>query len=210
MLDSNGRPRLNSDKALEVAEYLKSLQHPERFLYVNSDYMSMPLSSKLIACFIYSSSSLPYNETGSEGKFEYVTAPIPGVDDEEARYLMQGTNIGMFANKPDDVKAAAWKLIKFLTRPDNAAYFVTRSGYMPYRYSMLEEPELKNYMAANRNYAMASELVLADKGVQEPKVRAWEGVRIDIDIMVDQLLSRPDSDPRKLLDDLQRKAEQKL
>lgn len=210
LLDANGRPRLNSDKALEVAQYLKNLQYPDKHLYVNSDYMSQPLASRLIACFIYSSSSLPFNETGAEGKFDYVTAPIPGVEGEEARYLMQGTNIGMFANKPDHVKAAAWKLIKYLTRPDNAAYFVTRSGYMPYRYSMLEEPELKHYMASNPNYAMACQLVLADKGVQEPKVRAWEGVRLDIDNMVDQLLSRPDSDPRKLLDDLQRKAEQKL
>lgn len=210
LVSANGTPQFNSPQALEVMQYLKNLQFPEKNLYVNSDYMSVPFANSLIGMFIYSSSSLPYNTSGAAGKFDYQTVPIPGIAGVEPRYLMQGTSIAIYANKPESERKAAWKLVKFLISPENAAYFVTRSGYMPYRYSMLDEPELKKHMAENANYAAASRLALSDKGKQEPKMSAWEGVRMDIDTMVDQLLSRPDSDPAALLAELQTKAESKL
>lgn len=206
----DGRPRLNSPEALQALTLLKSLQFPDKLLYVNTDYMSMPFSNQMIASFIYSSASLPYNESGSKGKFDYKAAPIPGVAGKTPRYLMQGANIAMFSNKTKEEKAAAWKLVKFLTSPDNAAFFIMRSGYMPYRYSMLEQPDIKRYMAEHPDFALASHLVLTDQGVQEPKVRQWEGVRGAIDQVVDQALSRPDSDPKALLDKLQAEAEKRM
>ncbi len=95
-------------------QYLKSLQFPEKNLYVNTDYMSVPFANQLIGMFIYSSSSLPYNMSGVAGKFDYQAAPIPKVAGAEPRYLMQGTNIAIYANKPEAERKAAWKLIKFL------------------------------------------------------------------------------------------------
>ncbi len=207
LVSADGAPRFDSPQALEVMQYLKSLQYPEKNLYVNSDYMSVPFANQLIGMFIYSSASLPYNAAGAAGKFDYQAAPIPGA---EPRYLMQGTNIAIFANKPEAERDAAWKLVKFLTSPENAAYFVTRSGYLPYRYSMLEQPELIKHMAEHADYAVATGLVLSDKGKQEPKMRAWEGIRMEMDTMVDQLLSHADSDPAALLAELQKKAAAKL
>jgi len=211
LVDSAGQPHLNSPEAVAALQWLRELQYPDKCLYVNTDYMSVPFSSKLIASFIYSSASLPYNQEASQkGGFEYQAVPIPGVAGKTPRYLMQGTNIAMFANKSKEEKSAAWKVIRFLTSPENGAYFCARSGYMPYRYSMLEQAELKSYMAAHADYATAARLVLSDQGVQEPKVRAWEGIRQEIDKVVDQALSRPDADPVALLNDLQKQAEKRL
>jgi ABC-type glycerol-3-phosphate transport system substrate-binding protein len=210
LVSADDRPQFDSPEALASLQLLKSLQHPEKFLYVNTDYMSVPFGNKLIGMFIYSSASLPYNKSAAEGKFNYKAAPVPALDGVEARYLMQGTNIAIYANKPEGERQAAWKLVKFLTSPASAAFFVTKSGYMPYRYSMLEEPALKKHMAEDPNYAMAAQLVLTDKGKQEPKMRQWEGVRQDIDSMVDQLFSHTNSDPAALLAELQKKAEAKL
>jgi multiple sugar transport system substrate-binding protein len=209
-LDENGRPTLNSPQALQALNFLKSLQYPEKNLYVNSDYMSVPFASKLIASFIYSSASLPYNQKGAEGKFQYVAAPVPGVDGATPRYLLQGTNIGMFANKSVKEREAGWKLIRFLTTAESATYFCTRSGYMPYRYSMLEQPDMKEYLAANPAYATGARLIMSDQGLQEPKSRAWEGIRAEMDKVVDKTLARPDSDPKALLDALQAQAAEKL
>lgn len=208
--DEAGKPTLNSPQALAALELLKALQYPDRYLYVSPDYMSIPFSSRLIASFIYSSASLPYNAQAARGKFTYVAAPVPAVEGATPRYLLQGTNIAMFANKSEQERAAAWKLIRFLTMPANAAYFCSRSGYMPYRYSILQQPEFQKYLAENPAYALGARLVLEDKGMQEPKVRAWEGIRTEIDTVVDKTLARPDSNPRALLDELQRKAEQKM
>ncbi len=210
LVSADGVPQFDSPQALQVLRYLKGLQYPEKNLYVNMDYMSVPFANQLIGTFIYSSSSLPYNTSGAAGKFDYKAAPIPGTPGAEPRYLMQGTNIAIFANKPEEERKAAWKLVKFLTSPDNATYFVTHSGYMPYRYSMLNQPELKKHLNEHPDYAVASELVLTDKGKQEPKMREWEGIRTEIDTMVDQLLSRPDSDPAALLAELQKSAKAKL
>lgn len=209
-MGADGKPALNSPVALEVAQTLKNLQYPDKNLYIAMDYMSVPFANQMIGMYIYSSASLPYNQTGAKGKFNYQAAPIPGKDGTAPGYLMQGTNIAIYANKTDAERNAAWKLVKYLTSPGNGAYFVTRSGYMPYRYSMLNEPEFKTYMEQNPDYAMAAQLVLTDKGIQEPKVKAWEGIRTEIDKAVDQLLSRPDSNPKALLDALQSKAEEKL
>lgn len=210
LVDSQGRPTLNAPEAVDALTWLKGMQYPEKNLYVNSDYMSIPFSSKLISMFVYSSASLPYNENAAEGKFEYAAVPVPGIDGEAPRYLLQGTNIGMFANKPKAERDAAWKLIRFLTQPENGAYFCSRSGYMPYRYSMLDEPELSSFMETHAAYATGARLVLTDQGVQEPKQRAWEGIRTEIDKVVDSALARADSDPKALLDELQRKAEAKM
>ncbi len=209
-LDTNNRPVLNSPEALNALNFLRSLQHPDPFLYVNTDYMSIPFSNSLITSFIYSSASLPYNEEGSRDKFEYKTAPVPGVDGQEARYLLQGTNIGIFSPKSPEEREAGWKLIRFLTTAENGAYFCSRSGYMPYRYSMIEQPELKSFMERNPNYALGARLVLEDKGIQEPRHRGWEGIRLEYDRIVDLVLSRPDTDPKALLDALQQQAEQRM
>lgn len=210
LLDEAGKPVLNSPQALDVMNFLKGLQFPEKHLLVSMDYMSVALGNKLIAMYIYSSASLPYNKQQSEGKFAYAAAPIPGIAGAEPRYLMQGTNIGIFANRPEKERKAAWELIKFLIQPDHAATFLTRSGYMPYRYSLLQQPLMQKHMAENPDYALGANLVLTDKGTQEPKRKEWEGVRSEIDKAVDQLLSRPDSNPQALLDELQKKAEQRL
>jgi len=210
LVAADGTPKLNSPTALEVMQYLKNLQYPEKNLYVTMDYMNVPFANRQIGMFIYSTASLPYNKSNVGDKFDYRAAAVPGAAGVESRYLMQGTNIAIYANRPEKERQAAWKLLKFLTTPENGAYFVTRSGYMPYRYSMLEQPEMKKHMAEDEKYALGANLVLTDKGQQEPKVRNWEGIRTEIDTAVDQLLSRPDSNPKALLDALQAKAEEKL
>ncbi len=208
-LDESGKPTFNSPEALAALSLLRGLQYPEKHLYVNPDYMSNPFGNQLIAMYSYSSASFPYNKKLSAGKFRYDAAPVPSAEGAQGRYLMQGTNLGIFANRPEAERRNAWKLIKFLTTAKNSAFFATRSGYMPIRYSVLQQPEMQKYLAENPDYAVASSLVLSDKGLQEPKLAVWEGLRNDLDSMVDQVLSRG-TDPQAALNEMQSKAEAKL
>jgi multiple sugar transport system substrate-binding protein len=209
IMDEQGNPKFDSPEAIETLTMLRDLQYPEKHLYVNPDYMSTPFGNQQIAMYSYSSASFPYNKKLSAGKFNYQAAPIPGVDGKDVRYLMQGTNIGIFANKSEAERRAAWKFLKFLTTAKNSAVFASRAGYMPIRYSELKEPVMQEYMAQNADYALASSLVLADKGIQEPKVAIWEGLRNDIDSVVDNVLSKG-VDPKQALTELQKRALEKV
>lgn len=209
IMDEAGNPRFDSPEAIDTLSMLRDLQYPEKNLYVNPDYMSTPFGNQQIAMYSYSSASFPYNKKLSAGKFNYQAAAIPGVEGKEVRYLMQGTNLGIFANRPEAERRAAWKFLKFLTTARNSAVFASRAGYMPIRYSELKEPVMQEYIANNPDYSLASSLVLSDKGVQEPKLAIWEGLRSDIDSVVDKVLSRG-ADPKQALTELQKKAVEKL
>jgi multiple sugar transport system substrate-binding protein len=187
--DKDGKFTINTPEAQAVLTMMRELQYPKKHLYVSTDYMDAPFGNQQIASYIYSSASFPYNARSVGDRFKWDVAPIPGVHGKEPRYLMQGTNIGIFKNRPEAERKAAWKLLKFLTNTKNSVYWETRTGYMPIRYSVLQEPEMQQYMKDNPRYATASGLVLSGKGKQEPKMAVWEGIRQDLDAMVNRVLS---------------------
>ena len=80
---------------------------------------------------------------------------------------------------------------------------------MPIRYSILKEPVMQQHLAQNPDYAVAANLVLKDKGRQEPRFAAWEGVRAELDSVVDQVLSKG-ADPKQALEDLQKRVDERL
>lgn len=207
--DEAGNPVFDNPKAVEILNLLKGLTRPSRSLYINVDYMSTPFANQQIASYIYSSASFPYNEKGAAGKFRYEVAPIPAGEGGETRYLMQGMNLGVFRNRPEAERQAAMRLVRFLTDAENAVTWATRTGYMPIRYSMLRNPQMRRYMDAHPHYALASSLVQADKGKQEPKLAAWIGIRTELGTVVDRVLNRG-ADPQKELTALKQKVAERL
>lgn len=208
-LDASNKPVFYNDTAVKVLTFLKNLQFPEKNIFVDGTYMSTPLGQKQVASFIYSSASFPFVEKSVGGQFKWDVAPIPGDGKASPAYLMQGTNVGIFANKSDAEKAAAWKFLKFLTSVDSCTYWATHTGYMPIRYSMLNHPDLKSYMQANPQYGVASALVLGDLGRQEPKLAVWEDIRTNINDMVNSVLSQG-ADPKEQLEKAVKSAQDKL
>lgn len=209
--DKNGAPIFDGPEGVAVLELLQSLVKPNKSLYINTDYMSTPFRNQLIASYIYSSASFPYNTKGAaDGHFTYQAAAIPGVDSNpNGKAVMQGMNFGVFKNKPEAERKAAMRLLKFLTETKNGVYWQTHSGYMPIRYSALKEPEMQEYMAKDPNYALASRLIVADKGRQEPKLAEWDGIRTDLSGVVDRVVNRG-ADPKTELTALRQKVAERL
>jgi multiple sugar transport system substrate-binding protein len=203
-MDASGNPAFDNPTAVSALTFLRDLQYPEKQLYVSTDYMDAPFGNQQIAMYIYSSASFPYNARSVGDRFKWAVAPIPQAEGVEPRYLMQGTNIGIFKNRPEAERKAAWKFIKFLTSTKNCAVWETQTGYMPIRYSVLKEPKMVEYMEKNPRYAAASVLVLENKGKQEPNLAVWEGARQDLGLMVDQVLSKG-ADPKTVLADTLKK-----
>lgn len=188
--DDKGNPSFDGPDGLAALTFLKNLKVPESYLYVTTDYMDAPLGNGQIAMFVYSSASFPFVKKSVGDRFKSGIAPIPGPADKDSRYLMQGTNLGIFKGRSEAERNAAWKLVKFLTNTQNAVQWVTKTGYMPIRYSMLKDADMQSYMSANPNYATAAGLVLSDKGKQEPRMAEWEGIREDLNNMVDRVLNK--------------------
>lgn len=204
----DGKLRFNTPLGLEVMSFWRDLQFPTKNLYVSTEYMDAAFGNQQIAMFIYSSASFPYNAKSVAGRFKWTVAPIPG-GGEGARYVMQGTNVGIFANRPEAERAAAWKFLKFITSTDNAAFWETKTGYMPIRYSVLETAAMQDYLAQNPAYAEAASWVLSNRGRQEPQLREWDGIRQEIGVMVDRVLNKGD-EPAKELEALQQRVDQRL
>ncbi len=205
----DGKPTFNTPDGQAIMRFWRDLQFPTKHLYVTTDYMDAPFGNQQIAMFIYSSASFPYNAKSVAGRFKWDVAPIPGIAGRTPRYVMQGTNIGLFKNRPDAEKQAAWKLVKFLTNTKNSVFWQTKTGYMPIRYSAVKDAEMQKYLAANPMYARASALVTADLGKQEPTIREWDGIRQEIGIMVDRVLNKG-GDSTAELTDLEKKVADRL
>lgn len=207
--DAQGNFSIDTPEGLAALTMLRDLQVPKKSIYVSTDYMDAPFGNQQIAMYVYSSASFPYNARSVGDKFKWDVAPIPMVEGKEPRYLMQGTNIGIFKNRPEAERKAAWKFLKYITNTKNSVLWETKTGYMPIRYSVLKDPTMQEHMKANPRYAMAASLVLGDKGKQEPKLAVWEGIREDLNVMVDRVLSRG-ADPKQELESLQKKATERI
>lgn len=209
LIDARGNVAFDNPLGVSVLKFWQELQYPTRHLYVDSNYMDAPFGNNQIAMFIYSSASFPYVNRAVGTKFEWVVAPIPCMEGKEPRYVMQGTNLGIFANKSESERKAAWRFVKFLVQRENCVRWATSTGYMPIRYSMLDDPTMKQYMASNPRYAVAASLVVQNKGKQEPSLAVWEGVRQDMGRMVDDVLNRR-ADPQKVLSETAKRAQERI
>ncbi len=209
LLDAGGNPAFNNELGVSVLKFWQDLQYPDKHLYVDSNYMDAPFGNEQIAMFIYSSASFPYVQRSVGNRFEWIVAPVPGMEGKEPRYVMQGTNLGIFANRSEAERKAAWRFVKFLVQRENCVRWAMRTGYMPIRYSMLEDPKMKEFLASNPRYAVAASLVVQNKGKQEPSIAVWEGVRQDLGRMVDDVLNRK-ADPAKVLADTAKRASERI
>jgi multiple sugar transport system substrate-binding protein len=209
LLNEAGEPAFNNELGVSVLKFWQDLQYPDKHLYVDSNYMDAPFGNEQIAMFIYSSASFPYVKRSVSNRFEWIVAPVPGMEGKEPRYVMQGTNLGIFVNRPEAERKAAWKFMKFLVQRENCVRWAIRTGYMPIRYSMLDDPKMKEFMASEPRYAVAASLVVQNKGKQEPSIAVWEGVRQDIGRMVDDVLNRK-ADPAKVLAETAKRAADRI
>ena len=208
-LDAEGKPVFNTPDGQAIMSFWRDLQSPTKYLYVSPEYMDAPLGNQQIAMFIYSSASFPYVAKQVADRFKWGIAPIPGIAGREPRYVMQGTNVGIFKNKSEAERKAAWKFLKFLTNTKNSVIWETSTGYMPIRYSVLSDPDMRKFLDENPHYAEAASWVVNDLGKQEPKIRAWDGIRQEIGVMVDRVVNRGE-DPAKELGELEERVAKRI
>ena len=108
----------------------------------------------------------------------WMTMPLPGPDGPTAS-VAGGTSFVVFRNS--EHKAAAWKLIAYLSSSEVQARFHGLTGNLPSRRSPWANPKL-----ANDPYARAYRIQL-ERAVPTPKVPEWERIATEMRLIGEQV-----------------------
>ncbi len=123
---------------------------------------------------------------------QWGTMPLPGPDGPGAG-IAGGTSLVIF--RSSERKAAAWKLVEFLSRPDIQQRFHALIGDLPPRRSTWEHPAL-----ANDEYARAFRDQL-ERVKPTPKVLEWERIAQELRLVTEQVV-RGGQDQERAVQDL--------
>jgi sn-glycerol 3-phosphate transport system substrate-binding protein len=103
------------------------------------------------ADFVAGETAMMYNSTGGlafvrqSATFDFGVAFMPGK--ERRAGPTGGASLVIFNDIPQSHKDAAWEFVKWMTEPEQTAFWSVASGYLPVRKSTLELEEYKDYLA---------------------------------------------------------------
>lgn len=91
--------------------------------------------------------NVPDQPAGRFGIFEMSIMPVVQYDLENRSAIQQGPNIAIMADTTDAERLAAWELLKFMTNPENTAFFAMNTGYVPVRESAFDDEAYQEFLA---------------------------------------------------------------
>ena len=127
----NGRVTMDSPEALVALEQMQEIFTECEMKNLEWKAALASFSAGEIGMMFWSTSALGAVER-SQGDFELVTGPFPGLDGAPMG-LPAGGNAAMLTSTSDDpkVREAAWTWLKYITSGDGAAEVAKTTGYMP-------------------------------------------------------------------------------
>ncbi len=207
MNEETSEALLTSPLSIEAMEFLRDLvggtnEGGARVGYVETAYLNSVFGSERIGMYIGSTASFTYNDRAVGNKFIWRAYEIPSRNEStEGHTLMQGTNIAIYNNQPEEVQQGAWEFLKFLTSPEITAQWAQATGYMPVRQSALDVPLLSEHL--ERDISFANAIATLPHATFEPRVLYWESVRSNVSRTVESILQSSDLDIKKALIDLE-------
>ena len=127
----NGQVTMDSPEALVALEQMQEIFTECEMQNLEWKAALSSFSAGDVGMMFWSTSALGAVER-SQGDFELVTGPFPGLDSAPMG-LPAGGNAAMLTSTSDDpaVREAAWTWLKFITSGEGAAEVAKTTGYMP-------------------------------------------------------------------------------
>ena len=127
----NGQVTMDSPEALVALEQMQEIFTECEMQNLEWKAALSSFSAGDVGMMFWSTSALGAVER-SQGDFELVTGPFPGLDGAPMG-LPAGGNAAMLTSTSDDpaVREAAWTWLKFITSGEGAAEVAKTTGYMP-------------------------------------------------------------------------------
>ncbi len=123
----------------------------------NNAYTSTYFTEEKTVMSIGSTGGTSYN-TSTNFTVAVAQAPVTSNEGNGNKIISQGPSICFFKKGSTEVKEAAWKFYKFLTKAFNTAAYATMSGYEPVRNSSKQLPEYESYLEGDSLQARVSKV----------------------------------------------------
>lgn len=195
-LTADGKAAFNSEAGVKALKFIVDMvkdgsaivMEPKRYF---SDYFNQGQ----VALGFSTSASLSYMQEGSNGKRNWVIAPM--FKDANGLSPSFGTNLGIFAGAKPEEQQAAWEFIKFLIGPDQMAYWAVTTGYLPITGGSSQSSIWKDFIAKSPQGAIP---VSQMKDVSfQPTPPNWTQARDIITQAVQKAIAG--TDPKQALDE---------
>ena len=175
----DGRVAMDSPEALIALEQMQEIFTECEMQNLEWKAALSSFSAGDVGMMFWSTSALGAVER-SQGDFELVTGPFPGLDGAPMG-LPAGGNAAMLTSTSDDpaVREAAWTWLKFITSGEGAAEVAKTTGYMPPN-KAANEIILADFYEQNPNKQTAVE--------QLPLLRDWLAYPGDNGLAITQVI----------------------
>lgn len=172
--DDGTTTMLNTPEAVEALQFWVDLAnkyeaHPKGI----QEWATTP------ADFLEGRLAMAWTTTGNLGnirqnaKFDFGIAPLPG--NPEPASVLGGGSLYIFEDASEEEKAAAWKLVRFLSTPELLADWSIKTGYVAPRDDSWETEAMKAYVAE----VPAAEVARKQIPVAVPEFSTYENNRIN-------------------------------
>lgn len=149
-----GKVGFDSKAGVEAMNVLKTLYQDGAMKLGTSYPGQTALGAEHGAFDLSTIASYYYNNEAIAGKFKMGVAAFPKGPAGEGNVL-QGTNIVMFSKATTAQRNAAWTFMKWLTEPQQTAYWAEHTGYLPV--TTQADSLMASYFAAHPYQKIAAE-----------------------------------------------------
>jgi ABC-type glycerol-3-phosphate transport system substrate-binding protein len=189
-LATQGAPLLNSDataytlggeQGQVTLQFLQDLTQDGCAVWETEAGTLADLSAGKILFAVGSTDELPlYRRTIAEGaNFDWALSALPHAT-KETLVGVRGSSLTILRGSPKE-QLAAWLFVKWLSEPEQQAYWSQETARFPIRKSALSAMDA--YLAENPQYGLAAQL-LEDRWITEPAVTAYSACRAEIGRML--------------------------
>jgi len=172
----NGIPLYDTPESIRAFEIYESLAKEKLAYQIAGGYDDQIAFGKNEVAFIFrTSSGRPHVTMLMQDRMDqWGMTRIPQADPGRPATVLFGGNICIFNNSPEQIRAA-WAFIKYFTAPEIMVRWALGTGYLPFRKSAAEHPDMKRFWGEwDYNRAAFDCLSFARP---EPNLAGWQRVR---------------------------------
>ncbi|MFK7692351.1 ABC transporter substrate-binding protein [Paenibacillus sp. HJGM_3] len=170
--NGNGRSGLattslvNADAGVKTLTWWKDLVDSKAAINLGrkTDDTKKAFAAGQVAMILDSTASLRGIVNSVSGKFEVGTGFLPKpADAKEGGVVVGGASNWILNNKSEAEQKAAWEFIKYLSAPEQQAYFSVNTGYFPITKKAYDEQIVKDNMTKYPQFKTAVDQLHATK-----------------------------------------------
>ncbi|MDR0266884.1 ABC transporter substrate-binding protein [Paenibacillus sp.] len=206
---------VNSEAGVKVMTWWKDLIDTKAAnnLGRKTDDSKKAFSAGQVAMILDTTASLRGLVNGTEGKFEVGTGFLPKpADAKDGGVIVGGASLWMMNNRSDEEQKSAWEFMKFLTSPDQQAFWHINTGYFPVTVKAYDEDSVKENLKKYPQFQTAVDQLHStkmSKATQGAVMGVFPEARQIVEGAIEEVLNNKKT-PQAALDDAAKEITSKI